>query len=188
MCDRRCLSGLVYVRAKNASIIRFAAIQQIIPQAVGSKNPAAVHFMLLVSFQIVIIVVEQGKCIRVNIIMHTAVFIVQPFSVRSCKSPAPSAAFPFEPYIISMIGRTISFAGKPRINPVSISPLSPIIFPSGERKSQRYIITGLSFIIIVPISQITAPAGAATAAALPSIRTVLSNTERMIVFPIWGIR
>ena len=38
------------------------------------------------------------------------------------------------------------------------------------------------------ISQITRPAGAATAAALPSTNSVLSRTERTITFPICGLR
>ena len=38
------------------------------------------------------------------------------------------------------------------------------------------------------ISQITRPAGAATAAALPRTNSVLSRTERTITFPICGLR
>ena len=37
-------------------------------------------------------------------------------------------------------------------------------------------------------SQMTSPAGAATAAALPRTKRVRSRTERIRTFPIWGRR
>ena len=59
--------------------IRFAAIHKSIPAAVGSRNASAVHLRLPVSFFIVSRVVEQGQCISVKIINHTAVRTLQPF-------------------------------------------------------------------------------------------------------------
>ena len=96
--------------------------------------------ILRVSFQIVIRVVEHGKCISVNIIMHTAVFIVQPFSVRVpkilCISPVSDIPVAHL-YIIRIIGITISFAGNPSRKPERITPSSPIILPRGSRKTER---------------------------------------------------
>ena len=67
--------------------MQFVNIQITIPQTVGIKNEIIVHFMLPVSFFIVINVVLHGKCNTVNIITLIAVKIVQPF----CLKISPSA-------------------------------------------------------------------------------------------------
>lgn len=59
-----------------------AVKQHIIPHSVGMRKDRSVYFMLLVSLYTVIQVVEHGKCIRVNSIVHTAVLIVQPLETR----------------------------------------------------------------------------------------------------------
>ena len=57
--------------------------QTSIPTTVGTANETAVHLKLLVSFAIVIQVVEHGQCIRENNIVHTAVNQVHPLSTKS---------------------------------------------------------------------------------------------------------
>lgn len=83
-----------------------------------------------------------------------------------------------------IIGKTISFAGKPRINPISITPSKPKSFANGSKNSVQWVkrerLPTLTFAKI----QITAPAGAATAAALPKTKRVLSVTERSITLNI----
>lgn len=49
------------------------------PKAVGSKKENTVHRKLLVSFQMVQQVVEQGQWNRENTMTHKAVTQVQPF-------------------------------------------------------------------------------------------------------------
>ena len=56
--------------------------EKIIPNKTGSIKDAIVHLMLPVSFCTVKRVVEQGQCIRVKIMKHTAVTHVQPFWER----------------------------------------------------------------------------------------------------------
>ena len=61
----------------------------------GSRNASAVHLRLPVSFFTVSRVVEQGQCISVKIIKHTAVRTLQPFERKSesvsAKLLAPSS-------------------------------------------------------------------------------------------------
>ena len=82
------------------------------------------------------------------------------------------------------MGRTISLAGNPKIKAVKIYPSKPINFAKGSKKLATIVNILLSPIIILANNQITAPAGAATARALPSTNNVLSNIERMIILPI----
>lgn len=84
------------------------------------------------------------------------------------------------------MGITISFAGKPKINAIIITPSSPISRPNGSRKSEQYLKSEISPIYIFAIIQIKSPAGAATAAARPNTNKVLSNTERIKTLPIRG--
>ena len=60
-------------------------IHKIIPTTVGMSAARSVHLMLPVSFFIVMSVVEQGKCIRVKIIMHTALARVKPLAARTSR-------------------------------------------------------------------------------------------------------
>ncbi len=53
------------------------------PVIVGSTNETAVHFQLCVSFLMVRQVVEQGKCMSENSIVHRAVSQVQSFCTSS---------------------------------------------------------------------------------------------------------
>ena len=55
--------------------------QAIIPQKVGITKAKIVHFRLLVSFFMLIRVVLQGKCIKLNNIIFIAVRIVQPLAI-----------------------------------------------------------------------------------------------------------
>lgn len=83
-----------------------------------------------------------------------------------------------------IIGTTISFAGKPKINASKITPSSPISEPRGWRKFEIIAHIDSPFIIIFDISHITIPAGAATHIALKSTKTVRSSKERTIVLQI----
>lgn len=161
----------------------------IIPHIVGSTIEIKVHFLLLVSFNIVKQVVEQGQCIREKIIVQMAVFIVQPFKINTffisiklfiCSSSPDSV------YAIIAIGITISFAGKPRINAVSSTPSNPIILAKGSRKLVICVKIETSYMFILARSHITIPVGNATITALPSTNKVLSNIERIMVLPILG--
>ena len=61
--------------------MRVVKKQIIIPQIVGIANAKTVHFKLPVSFFMLIKVVLQGKCIRLNSITFIAVSKVQPFDI-----------------------------------------------------------------------------------------------------------
>ena len=87
-----------------------------------------------------------------------------------------------------MIGITISLAGKPRINAIRITPSSPISLANGSRNSAQAFNRLVSPHFILATSHISSPAGAATAAALPSTNRVRSKIDRTITFPISGRR
>lgn len=159
------------------------------PHISGAKNETKVHLKLFVSLYIDIQVVEQGKCNKKNIITHIAVVTVQPFEINrlyiSLKFPA-SLKIPEPLYNIIIIGITISFAGKPSINAVNITPSIPNILANGFRKSVTYeIILALPIFIFANI-HIISPAGTETATALPNIDMVLSNILRIITLIICG--
>ena len=161
------------------------------PQAVGIKKASAVHLTLLVSFFTVRSVVEQGQCIRENTITQRAVVISQPFETsnsRSSKSEEYSQSVLFCIYAISIMGITISLAGKPNTKAVRITPSIPISFPKGSIASVQCMSRVLSPAVTFAKIHITIPAGAATLTALPSTNKVRSNTERIIVLPICGLR
>lgn len=103
--------------------------QSNMPIAVGNKKPIAVHFKLCVSFFIVKSVVEQGQCIRKNSRVHRALIGVQPLLISSALISAVSCRVticPVDIYAIIIIGSTISLAGNPKINAISIMPSRPM--------------------------------------------------------------
>ena len=84
------------------------------------------------------------------------------------------------------MGKTISFAGIPKIKAVKIYPSNPINFANGFKKF-AIIINKLSpFIPTFANIQITSPAGAATTIALPKTNNVLSKIERTNIFANCG--
>lgn len=171
--------------------IAVKTIQIIMPAIVGITAANAVHFKLPVSFFIVISVVEQGQCIREKIIVQIPVVQLHPFATKIffiSKTLVISVKLPCAKYAIIIIGMTISFAGKPRMNAIKITPSSPISFANGSRKSAQVFSRLVSPHLILATSQISNPAGAATAAALPSTNRVRSKIDRTITFPISGRR
>lgn len=170
--------------------IRFINEQRSIPNKVGNANATKVHFTDFVSDLTVRQVVEQGQWKSINIMVFSAVTKVHPFDIRICftanKFPV-SESIPLEEYIIKMSGNTISFAGKPNINAVSIIPSSPMILPKGSKKSAMCSKIDKPFIVVFEATQIINPAGAATVMALPKTNSVLSKIDRMIIFEICGL-
>ena len=65
---------------------RFIITQIVYPITVGIMADKAAHFILPVSFFTVIIVVEQGQCIRVKTSAQTAVTPVHPFDINRDES------------------------------------------------------------------------------------------------------
>ena len=61
----------------------FMIKQRAIPQAVGISAANTLHFILPVSFFMVISVVEHGQCISEKVIVHIAVMGVQPFAINN---------------------------------------------------------------------------------------------------------
>ena len=162
---------------------RFTSIQIAIPTRVGIMNAAKVHFRLPVSFFMVRSVVEQGQWKRENSIVFTAVKTVQPFSKNSSFISAKERAsdiVPCDKYAITIIGSTVSFAGKPRIKAKSMVPSSPIVLANGSRSEDTEESNVFPPIVIFANIHIIRPAGAATAAALPRTKSVLSKMERTI--------
>ena len=156
------------------------------PIIAGRKNETAVHFILLVSFFIVIQVVAQGQCIREKIIVHKAVTHVQPLDTNislSSVSVVYSVRYPVDIYAIRIIGIKISLAGSASINASKITPSSPIIRPIGSKKSDVYFKSVISFTVIFASNQIRRPAGTANTIDLPKTEIVLSKTDRTIIFP-----
>ncbi len=89
----------------------------------------AVQRGLLVSAPMVSSVVLHGKCSTEKIMVFTAVSHVQPLAARirpRGARPVVSVSAVEDEYAITRIGRTISFAGKPRMNEVRMNPSSPI--------------------------------------------------------------
>ena len=166
-------------------------IHIIIPITVGNRAERTVHFILPVSFFIVCRVVEQGQCITVKIMTLTAVTQVQPFEINNCfisKRLFISTRVPCDRYIITAIGITISFAGKPRIKAIKITPSIPIICAKGSKKSAQYLKRLTSPIWRFARTQIIRPAGAATATALFKTNKVLSKIDLTTTSVTLGIR
>ena len=123
-----------YKRVNAAFTIKHAAR----PNNVGRRKARIVHLRLPVSFFIVKSVVEHGQCITLNSTKHTAVFMLHPFAISSARisqSAGSSSSEPDAVYAIMAMGRTISFAGKPSMNAISIAPSSPNTRANGSRKS-----------------------------------------------------
>ena len=79
-------------------------------------------------------------------------------------------------------------AGKPRIKAMRMMPSSPIRVPRGSRKPAMCIRRLSPPTVRLARSQITRPAGAATATARPRTNRVRSKMERTMTFPGWGRR
>ena len=123
--------------------------------------------------------------------MQRAVESVQPFAVSSVFKATRSLIserLPAERYAATIIGRTISFAGNPKINAVRITPSSPKNLANGSRKPVICESSEKFPTEIFESSQMTSPAGAATAAALDKTKRVLSKTDLTTVRPTCGIR
>lgn len=158
-----------------------------IPVKVGKAKARAVHLKLLVSLAMVMSVVEQGQCIIKKSIVETAVVMVQPLLIkRLCNSDKElySTRLPLDIYAIIIIGMTISFAGKPRIKAIKITPSRPSSEAKGSRKLEQMKSNVSPLTVTLAINQITRPAGAATVMALPSTKRVLSKIERIITLVI----
>lgn len=150
-------------------------------------NASKAHFMLPLSFFILIKVVPQGKCRSVNIITLIPVRIVHPFCFKIfpiSKVLSISTKEPVDKYDIRIIGSTISFAGIPSINAVKIYPSNPISFAKGSKKFAIYERIDKSPIVTFAKSHIIIPTGAATEIALPKTNNVLSKSDLTITLPI----
>ncbi len=91
--------------------------QTVTPITVGKIKETKVHFMLCVSFLMVIQVVEQGQCINENSMVQIAVTGVHPLSTSSVFSWVrfwKSVRLPSAIYAIIMMGMTISLAENPK--------------------------------------------------------------------------
>jgi len=145
---------------------------------VGKTAERIVHLILPVSFFIVRIVVEQGKCKRENIIKQIAVIWVHPLVISISPiedTDVISERLPSPKYPIRAIGSTISFAGKPRINAIKITPSRPISFPNGSKNVDIRDKSVASPVFIFAKIQIISPAGAAT---------FIARISRAIVFSL----
>ena len=89
-------------------------------------------------------------------------------------------------YVIIIIGSTISLAGNPRINAISITPSNPSNKPKLFKKLEIIVIILLFPIVIFVSNQIISPVGAAITTALPSILRVLSIRDLTSTFNICG--
>lgn len=81
------------------------------------------------------------------------------------------------------MGNTISLAGNPSMNAISIVPSMPINLPNGSKKLDACPRILMLFILMFAIIQIIIPAGAATVIALPRTNMVLSNKDLISIFP-----
>ena len=176
------------VEGKNA-VSELIKTQKTTPNTVGNSAERSVHFILPVSFFIVIRVVEHGQCISENSITFMAVTMFQPFEISMLFNSeifGTSVKTPCDKYAISIIGITISFAGKPKINAIKIMPSNPIKFPIGFKKLPKCVKSVPPQTETFAISHIIRPAGAETVIARPKTNSVLSKTERTKTLPICG--
>ncbi len=74
----------------------------------------------------------------------------------------------------------------PKTKAVIIYPSSPINFAKGSKKFAIWVNKVISFKVVFARSQMIIPAGAAIFIALARTKRVLSNIERINIFPIWG--
>ena len=87
-----------------------------------------------------------------------------------------------------MSGMTSSFAGKPRMNASRITPSIPNTRAAGSKNAVMCDRIAVFPICTLASSQMSTPAGAATAAALARTNSVRSRTLRTITRPICGMR
>ena len=104
----------------------------------------------------------------------------------SPKSESKSVSVPVAVYAIIIIGTTVSLAGKPSIKAVSMTPSSPMSFANGSSAPEKADNRLSPRTVTFAASQIIMPAGAATAAALPRTKRVLSKIERTMTFKTCG--
>lgn len=168
--------------------IRFIIKHSDNPTTVGSSIAIIVHFILFVSFLIVRHVVPHGKWHNENIIVHSALQYVQPFSMRSIFNDEMSrfVSFDSDIYAIIAIGITISFAGNPSIKASNITPSNPNNFANGSRVEDNCFKRDISFMYMFESNHMIIPMGAATIIALPKTFNVLSKIDLTITFPICG--
>lgn len=123
-------------------------------------------------------VVEHGQWNRENRIKHSAVVAVHPLETSSVARSArelASISKPVDKYPISVRGRTISLAGKPKINASRITPSSPISRANGSREEANTAKRGVPEMPTLPSTQIITPAGAATKIARHKTNNVRSK-------------
>ena len=166
-------------------------MHKILPTTVGAIIASAAHFQLSVSCLMVKTVVEQGQCNSEKAIKHSAVVCVHPFCEKSwyiTEKSLISLRHPCDKYIIITIGRTISLAGNPRINPVRMAPSIPRNCPAGSRK------TTISCKQLSPLYctfariHSTIPAGAENTTARRRTNHIFSRTELIKIRLISGFR
>lgn len=118
------------------------------PIIIGKTNAIIVHFKLFVSFLIVKQVVPHGKWNKHNIKVHIAVSVVHPLSINKVFNDEISRVVNVDSdiYVIIIIGKTISFAGNPNINPIKITPSIPNTFANGFNVSDIYFSIDMSLI------------------------------------------
>ena len=109
--------------------------------ASGIKAPMVVHLADLVSFQMVMMVVEHGLCRSENSIRQIAVSKVHPFwsTSKLCSSLMLSSSniFVAPAYAIRIVGTTISFAGMAMMYARIMTPSSPSATPNGFKKCEH---------------------------------------------------
>ena len=86
------------------------------------------------------------------------------------------------------MGSTISLAGKPSRKAMRITPSRPSRRAKGSKKPVHQLRMLSPPTCTLAHSQISRPAGAATAAARPSTKRVRSSTERTTTCPTRGLR
>ena len=106
-------------------------MQMMMPNKSGRAKESKVALALFVSFAIVIMVVVQGKWHSAKMTAQSAVSKVQPFCMNTSAVSGAYTSEEEDVYIISAIGKTISFAGIPSKNAAIITPSSPINTPKG---------------------------------------------------------
>ena len=123
-------------------------------------------------------VVLHGKCSTEKIIVFRAVSHVQPFAARirpKDASPVVSVSAVDDEYAMRRMGRTISFAGRPRMKAVRMNPSSPITRAAGcSVWAVDVRMLAPAGVVMLARAHTTAPAGAATINARRSTRSVRS--------------
>lgn len=159
------------------------------PTTRGTKKATAVHLSDLVSLYTVMRVVEQGKWNIENMQVQSAVVVVQPFDTRTSRKEVSEVAsdnVPPDIYAISAIGITISLAGNPRTNAISNTPSIPRKCPTPSNAEHIELRTVPSEVFMLAKSQMTSPAGAATATARRSTNSTFSFILTSTVLSILG--